>query len=605
MRNILFILLCVSLRPVFVFSQQSLVDSIKHVIQNYPKRDSQYVWLMAELSYAQRNVSIPEALNTLQETYPLAHSLNNDYLDVLLLYNMGDIHSMLNAQQEAYTNLNKALEIAKKHHTESWYNRQSKIQNLLGMVFYQSNPPLAFRYLHESIETLKKTSNKNAICGAYSNIASLYHTTKQLDSSIYYYQTALECYQHPNNSEKYYITQMYYADCLMDLKQYQKAVQLLQESAHNFKKNNDDFQLKQCLFYLAESYFALNDLNNAHACMERIRHMAVDFPENEKHLAELYVQWFEKNHQADSALVYLKKVQALDQEFYEQSKKDALEEQEIRYRTKEKEVQNQELAYKLERARLQNYLLYGILLVLVLLTVIITFFMSRLRKANQSIHKALDENARIEGVKQLMTKLLAHDLRAPLQTIQLNTALLKIQHPQLEPLKHLEQAAGRIHQMAQQIFEIQNQDSSQIEKKIVAFPVQRTINSVVSHFAILAESRSIRLNVQTPEIPIEAMVEPDLLENILGNLLSNAIKFAPEGSTILIESFLKEKQVTICFLDEGPGFDPNWSLSPTPNPAGWGIGLKLSQKYLEMMHGTLNIENRNPGSKVCVVLQAA
>jgi signal transduction histidine kinase len=105
---------------------------------------------------------------------------------------------------------------------------------------------------------------------------------------------------------------------------------------------------------------------------------------------------------------------------------------------------------------------------------------------------------------------------------------------------------------------------------------------------------------QGPDIMIRA--DPDQLEQVMINLLRNAVEAAQESSgSVEIGWSLLEAPPAWCEIwveDDGPGLtNPSNLFVPfyTTKPNGSGIGLALSRQITEGLHGTLTLENRNPG----------
>jgi signal transduction histidine kinase len=207
-----------------------------------------------------------------------------------------------------------------------------------------------------------------------------------------------------------------------------------------------------------------------------------------------------------------------------------------------------------------------------------------------------------------MTNLMAHDLRAPLQAIQINASMLKIRQPDNAEASYIELAAQRIHQMALRIVEVQNEEQIDIEKRLMNVPVQTAIAQVAEQFELLAVSKKVSIQIEPNEQPTLAIAEPALLDNILGNLVSNAIKYSPAGGKISIKIKKLQDKVHIFIEDEGPGFDlpmeiagDDLTLSQQASESGWGIGLKLTKQYVELMGGNLFLQTNHASGATFVV----
>lgn len=591
-----------------VQAQQSVIDSLKRELDAHPAEDTNRFARLTEYSYLMRAVDMDVAMHYIQKAYTLADELNLDAQRTTALYNIGDLYFMQSEHQKAYEYLQKALQITLRYSEKPWLHRRQVIQNLLAGVFSESNPPLAFKYLRESIATSRLQNNNVAICDKLSNMASLYAELHQSDSATYYFEEAIRCVRQEKDQSNLPVMEMAYGRFLLEINEVTQAVQKLEAASAAFERSNKLVELKSSLFSLAVAYLKIGKLQAAKSTIEKTKTIRVAFPDEEMNYAQFYIDWFERIHQPDSALVYLKRLSQLEREAYEKDRKNALEEQEVRFRTKEKEAENRQLEQNLAKSKLQNIILYiglGFLFIIFLLT---TYFWNRLRKANRQIKEAAQKTAQVVTSKRLMTNLMAHDLRAPLHAIQINASMLKIRQPDNAEASYIELAAQRIHQMALRIVEVQNEEQIDIEKRLTNVPVQTAIAQVAEQFELLAVSKKVSIQIELNEQPTLAIAEPVLLDNILGNLVSNAIKYSPSGGKITLKMKKMQDKVHIFIEDEGPGLDlpmdiaeDDISLSQQASESGWGIGLKLTKQYVEMMGGNLFLQTNHASGATFVV----
>ncbi len=97
-----------------------------------------------------------------------------------------------------------------------------------------------------------------------------------------------------------------------------------------------------------------------------------------------------------------------------------------------------------------------------------------------------------------------------------------------------------------------------------------------------------------------------LLQLVIDNILRNAMLYSPPNSTITISSTESDHQVAIFICDEGPGI-PESDLSKIFQPfvrgestihqvmKGSGLGLSISRWALDILGGTIKLENLGTG----------
>ena len=101
--------------------------------------------------------------------------------------------------------------------------------------------------------------------------------------------------------------------------------------------------------------------------------------------------------------------------------------------------------------------------------------------------------------------------------------------------------------------------------------------------------------------PTTALLDCNLVKNILINLISNAIKYSPEGAPIKVETSVREQITHISVYDRGIGipeaeqkhlFDRFFRASNAVNTTqGTGLGLYIIRRYAEMMGGTVGFKS--------------
>jgi signal transduction histidine kinase len=99
-------------------------------------------------------------------------------------------------------------------------------------------------------------------------------------------------------------------------------------------------------------------------------------------------------------------------------------------------------------------------------------------------------------------------------------------------------------------------------------------------------------------VNIKADIE--ILKNIIINLVSNAIKFSGDNSTITIVCSADERELASAVKDQGIGISQEdmkhlterfFRAGNAANIQGTGLGLHIIRKYLELIHGRMEIQS--------------
>jgi signal transduction histidine kinase len=111
---------------------------------------------------------------------------------------------------------------------------------------------------------------------------------------------------------------------------------------------------------------------------------------------------------------------------------------------------------------------------------------------------------------------------------------------------------------------------------------------------------NIKLNLNAPADIGSFVADERRVRQILFNLLSNAIGFSPPGETVALTAARTPDEVTFTVTDHGPGisseirnkvFDLFESHNQGTSHRGAGLGLSIVRSFVELHHGTVQIES--------------
>jgi len=305
--------------------------------------------------------------------------------------------------------------------------------------------------------------------------------------------------------------------------------------------------------------------------------------------------------------------------------------------TKEREIQDRDLREKemilASEVRWKNFLI--ILTTCFLLSLITIGFLYRRQNQQkekieqQSQHleykrmEAEKRNRQLEALneeKNNLIKILAHDLRSPINHIQGLTQLLNMSSAtsdseQKQITATIIESAQRLGQMITNILDTEalERESVQVTSEPVA--LQPLVEKVVESFQGRAHDKGITLLLlPVPYCTVNA--HPLYLMQVLENLISNALKFTPSGKKVSVQVTL-DAQAHLCVTDEGPGIprEEQWQLfkkfqrlstRPTAGEPSTGLGLFIVKRYTELMGGQVRVDSApGVGTSFRVVLSLA
>ena len=108
----------------------------------------------------------------------------------------------------------------------------------------------------------------------------------------------------------------------------------------------------------------------------------------------------------------------------------------------------------------------------------------------------------------------------------------------------------------------------------------------------------------------EARCDAVLLQRVIVNLVANALRYSPADAPLIITASSFGARLELRVIDRGPGippaklaeaFQPFQRLGDTDNTTGVGLGLALSNGFMEAMGGSLEAEDTPGGGLTMVV----
>jgi signal transduction histidine kinase len=233
------------------------------------------------------------------------------------------------------------------------------------------------------------------------------------------------------------------------------------------------------------------------------------------------------------------------------------------------------------------------------------------RIENQALFAELEESRRLATLGAFAAAI-AHDIRTPLASVQMNVQILrgKVELPPGD-MEHFDIALDELRRLNQNIQELLDYAKpvrlapAPIELRDVADDAARGIASV------LAE-RGVTLEVELPEGLPPVRADAQRLRQVLLNLLDNAAKASSRGAAVTLRGSAAEGgRVTVEVADQGRGieagdlpkiFEPFF----TTRADGTGLGLAIVQKLVRAHAGEVVVRSSpGKGSTFTVVLPAA
>lgn len=228
---------------------------------------------------------------------------------------------------------------------------------------------------------------------------------------------------------------------------------------------------------------------------------------------------------------------------------------------------------------------------------------------------------RLLNSHQQLLRDVSHELRSPLTRLQiaLGIARKKDTTQQLEA-EHtrIERAVGQVNHLISEILDLarlQQNDPQALQKQ--KLPLKQQLQMWIEDAELEFVPKRLTVEWQLPNHVVPLNCDWLLIERAFDNLLRNAIRFAPEDSclTIGVEHLqnVRPNKVAIWVEDQGPGV-PEHQLDSIFNAfaqvdsardhasGGYGLGLALVKRIMELHGGQVLASNQNPGLRISLLL---
>lgn len=216
------------------------------------------------------------------------------------------------------------------------------------------------------------------------------------------------------------------------------------------------------------------------------------------------------------------------------------------------------------------------------------------------------DNARLFGESRRATRaredllaVVSHDLKNPLNVVQLSAQLLLRERPGTPRDEHVHKHAERIRDAVDRSLRLIGDllDWGRLEEG--RLPLEPAVedaaalaSEAVDSIRPLAEVRQLRVTLELPERLPQVRCDRMRVLQVLGNLLGNAVKFTEPGGHITVGARPQGQEVRFHVRDTGKGippeqlpfvFDRYWQAKDSAS-RGTGLGLAIA-KGLVVSHG--------------------
>lgn len=200
----------------------------------------------------------------------------------------------------------------------------------------------------------------------------------------------------------------------------------------------------------------------------------------------------------------------------------------------------------------------------------------------------------------------SHELRTPLNAILGFAQLLendnRIPQDELRNVAIIERAGNHLLALIDDILEISRIEAGRSRLITDTFDLSATLQQLKETIGPLAKIKGLQFHAEfSPDLPHFVMGDEHHLRQVLVNLFDNAIKYTQLGEIHFTVKPKTEQTLYFEIADTGRGiadeqkrriFEPFYQINGDATKGeGTGLGLSLTQKFISLMGGELNVES--------------
>ncbi|MDA8906027.1 ATP-binding protein, partial [Candidatus Thioglobus sp.] len=225
------------------------------------------------------------------------------------------------------------------------------------------------------------------------------------------------------------------------------------------------------------------------------------------------------------------------------------------------------------------------------------------------LQNAKEDADRANKAKSLFLASASHDLRQPLNAMQMYIAALKSKVKDekiLTIIEDINSVSASTARLLNALLDVSELEVGAIKPRYEDFSINNIFTSIFQSFAPLAKDKNLQFRIVPSSITVRS--DPDLLERILGNYMSNAIRYTEAGS-VMMGCRRRGNKVSIEVWDTGCGisedqmpniFEDFYQIEnkERDRSKGLGLGLALAKRLSLSLNHTIECKS-SLGSGSC------
>jgi signal transduction histidine kinase/ligand-binding sensor domain-containing protein len=231
-----------------------------------------------------------------------------------------------------------------------------------------------------------------------------------------------------------------------------------------------------------------------------------------------------------------------------------------------------------------------------------------LNERNQELEVAHEQVKQILESKVVFTRMVVHDLRSPITTINLLADQMgteaqdrgEMPPPQLQVIA---KEADRLDELLRRLLDQSRSEAvDQTLHMVRAFPHQ-LLDGMEDALRLKAEWAGLHFSWEVEPVSGQVLADALAIQQVLLNLFGNALKVTAPGGSLGVRSSVKGERWVLEIWDTGRGFDagelerlfqPFTQVEISDIGKGWGLGLSIVKSLVDAHGANITVESK-PG----------
>lgn len=591
------------------------IDLINEAIEQYPENSERYQYhnLLGRAYKFKEEFSLSiENFNKAIEFLDRLPGDEKQRIKVGMQHNLAVAYQSAGQKNEAFKNFLIAIEYAEAARDSSFL---TIIYNNLGLAYTNFDEyEKSVYYLEKALEYAEQINSKMDRYRAHLNLANAQTNMEDFENALHNYGIAEELFieMRPNMPPAIILHNR--GALLAKMGRYAEAEQLLKESLEMCKNLGiregkyfnyyvlgnmylDIDRHEEAIFNLKEAATIAEGANNQDWMQDSAESL---------HQAYAGTQSYEEAYNA--LLTYKNRADSLANKEKEKELSNLKTQLELNRQNEVNRLLQEKQEHQEAQLQIQLILIVAAALIIILIIAIMLLMWKTAQEKEEILEHVKIQKEELEILnksKNNLFAIIAHDLRAPLTSMQVILYMIKnkvlSQKDMNELIQEMEISIQKNVDVMEDLLSWAKEQLSGVRMELQEIKLKLLVDDVVASQEMLVNKKDITI---IHNIGKDSVVEADknAVKLIFRNLISNAIKYTRPGDKIEINTKDKSSHVLITVEDTGIGIPEEaaknifntktWTREGTSKEKGSGFGLSITKDFVERMDGKIWFESK-------------